>query len=305
MKIYSNFKKLSLLLKISIFIIFSLLLYKLYNNLTYSEVEGFTQDKKFVIYEKIHEIFDLFYADIYDQILLSGKKTEFEIETTFYVTKPNKKSYVLDVGSGTGYHVEAFRDNNIKAIGIDKSKDMVQYSQQKYPQSKYYIADANNSVIFDDHTFTHITCYYFTIYYIKDKRNFLNSCYNWLKPNGYLVLHLVNKNKFDPIVPPANPLTLISPQKYATERMTKSFVKFNNFDYKSEFIMNENSEESFFEESFKYKNGNIRKNRHKLYMTPQKEILSTAKDVGFSYVTKVGMVTCGYEYQYLVFLQKK
>ena len=75
MKIYSNFKKLSLLLKISIFIIFSLLLYKLYNNLTYSQVEGFTQDKKFVIYEKIHEIFDLFYADIYDQILLSGKKT--------------------------------------------------------------------------------------------------------------------------------------------------------------------------------------------------------------------------------------
>ena len=187
MKIYYNFKKLSLLLKITIFVIFSLLLFKLYDNLTYSQVEGFTQDKKFVIYEKIHEIFDLFYADIYDQILLSGKKTEFEIETTFYLTKPNKKSYVLDVGSGTGYHVEAFRDNNIKAIGIDKSKDMVQYAQQKYQQSKYYIADANDSVIFDDHTFTHITCYYFTIYYIKDKRNFLNSCYNWLKPNGYLV----------------------------------------------------------------------------------------------------------------------
>ena len=42
----------------------------------------------------------------------------------------------------------------------------------------------------------------------------------------------VNKNKFDPIVPPANPLQLISPQKYAKERITHSFIKFNNRIYK-------------------------------------------------------------------------
>ena len=133
----------------------------------------------------------------------------------------------------------------------------------------------------------------------------MNNCFNWLKPKGYLVLHLVNKNKFDPIVPPANPLQLISPQKYAKERITQSFIKFNNFDYKSQFKLEDNSDNAYFEEVFKYKDGNVRKNRHKLYMTPQKDILSTAKDVGFSYVTKLNMVNCGYEYQYLVFLQKK
>ena len=50
-------------------------------------------------------------------------------------------------------------------------------------------------------TFTHITCLYFTIYYIKDKRLFFENCFKWLKPHGVLVIHLVNMNKFDPILP--------------------------------------------------------------------------------------------------------
>ena len=85
-------------------------------------------------------------------------------------------------------------------------------------------------------------------------------------------------------------MRLISPQKYAPERITQSFIKFNNFDYKSQFKLEDNTENAYFEEVFKYKDGNIRKNRHKLYMTPQQEILSTAKDIGFSYVNKVNMV---------------
>jgi len=305
MNLCSKFNKLSLLLRILILIISTIIILKIYQNLTDDTIEGFSQDKKFVVYEKINDIFDYFYVDIYDQLLSSIKKTEFEIETTFYATNPTKKSYVLDVGSGTGFHVDAFRDNQIKAIGIDKSPAMVDYAKKKYPHSQYLVADATNGVTFNDLTFTHITCYYFTIYYMQDKRAFFNNCFNWLKPKGYLVLHLVNKNKFDPILPPANPLHLISPQKYATERITQSFINFNNFDYKSQFKLEDNNDNAYFEETFKYKDGNIRKNKHKLFMTSQKEILSTAKDVGFSYLTKVNMVNCGYEYQYLVFLQKK
>lgn len=305
MNLYSKFNKLSLLLRILIFIISTIIILKMYDHLTYTNIESFSQDKKFVMYNKINEIFDFFYADIYDQILSSLDKNSFEIETTFYATNPNKKSSVLDVGSGTGFHVEAFRENDIKVIGIDKSPAMVSYAQKKYPQNKYYVGDALDGVLFNDHTFTHITCYYFTIYYIKDKRTFFNNCYNWLKPKGYLVLHLVNKHKFDPIIPPANPLVLISPQKYAKERITQSFVKFNNFDYKSQFNIDHSTEDAYFEEVFKYKDGNIRKHKHHLHMTPQKEILSTAKDVGFTLINKSNMAGCGYEYQYLVFLQKK
>ena len=306
MKLYSQLKKQPILLKIVLFIITALILFQLYHFLFSSNIEGFTLPNKFVLFETVNEIFDQFYADIYDEILFSFQKNKFEIETTMYVTNPNKKSKLLDIGSGTGYHVAAFNENNIDAIGVDKSKDMVLYAKNKYPESTFFIGDVNDAVLFDDRTFSHITCYYFTIYYIQDKRTFLNSCYKWLKKNGYLVLHLVNRDSFDPILPPANPLTMISPQKYATERITKSFIKFNNFNYKSEFIMDEDKkDEAIFEETFKDKEGNIRKNKHKLFMSTQKEILSTAKDIGFSFIRKINMVSCGYEYQYLVFLQKK
>ena len=53
---------------------------------------------------------------------------------------------------------------------------------------------------FDAQSFTHITCLYFTIYYIKDKTRLFKNCYDWLKPGGYMVLHLVNRNMFDPIL---------------------------------------------------------------------------------------------------------
>ena len=66
--------------------------------------------------------------------------------------------------------------------------------------------------------FTDITCFYFTIYYlIKDKNAFLSNCYHWLKPGGKLIMHLVEK-MFDPILPVANPLVMVSPQRYAKKK---------------------------------------------------------------------------------------
>ena len=64
-----------------------------------------------------------------------------------------------------------------------------------------YVISANS--------FSTITCFYFTIYYIKDKNTFLQNCYNWLMPGGYLVLHLVNRDKFDPILNVAGPYILL------------------------------------------------------------------------------------------------
>ena len=50
-------------------------------------------------------------------------------------------------------------------------------------------------------------------------------------PGGYLIVHLVDRESFDPILPPGNPLYVVSPQKYAKERITKTKVHFNDFIY--------------------------------------------------------------------------
>jgi hypothetical protein len=57
----------------------------------------------------------------------------------------------------------------------------------------------------------------------------------WLMPGGHVIVHLVNRDKFDPILPPGNPLYVVSPQKYAKKRITHTKVKFHGFAYESEF----------------------------------------------------------------------
>ena len=98
-------------------------------------------------------------------------------------------------------------------------------------------------------SFTHVLCLYFTIYYIKNKKQFLTNCYDWLKPGGYLVLHLVNRNKFDPILNSADPLQAVSAQKYAKKRITNSLIKFKDFQYRGDFKLDKDI--ATFEEIFK------------------------------------------------------
>jgi hypothetical protein len=74
---------------------------------------------------------------------------------------------------------------------------------------------------------------------------------NFLKPGGYLVIHLVNRNKFDPILPPGNPLIAISPQRYAKERITNTKIKFNDFEYDADFQLDEKKNTALFVEKFK------------------------------------------------------
>ena len=50
---------------------------------------------------------------------------------------------------------------------------MVKYSKQQYPGLDIQKADVMNNIIFSPGSFTHITCFYFTIYYIEDKEHSL------------------------------------------------------------------------------------------------------------------------------------
>jgi hypothetical protein len=139
---------------------------------------------------------------------------------------------------------------------------------------------------------------------MKDKAFFFKNCIDWLMPGGALIIHLVDKHKFDPIVPPANPLYIVSPQKYAKERITKAKVTFNEFVYTSNFQTPEGQNTASFEEKFKFNNGKVRKQEHKLYMESIDEIVNYAKDAGFIVKGKVDLLNCAYEYQYLYIFQK-
>jgi hypothetical protein len=133
----------------------------------------------------------------------------------------------------------------------------------------------------------------------------LKNCYDWLRPGGYFVLHLVNRNKFDPILNSADPLQIVSAQKYAKKRITNSLIKFKDFQYRGDFKLNKEDNIATFEEIFKDdKTKHIRQNVHTMYMPTQRHILSIAKEMGFILKGKIDLVPVQYEYQYLYILYK-
>ena len=116
---------------------------------------------------------------------------------------------------------------------------------------------------------------------------------------------LVDRDKFDPVVPAGDPFSIVSPQKYADKRITSTVVKFEGLEYKSNFDVVNNDDIAFLNEIFKNTDTkDIRKNEHKFYMSTQRDILSLAKDIGFILRGKVNLTNCQYSDQYLYFLQK-
>ena len=302
-QIHRHFMKQSIWTKLAITMAIILIILMIVNkNAIYKE--GFIQREKFII-KKGNDIYDDFYSSIYDELVYDNVKNDFEIGEIARLIKPTQKSSVLDIGSGNGHHVKLLQNAGYNVEGVDKSKSMVNYAKNKYPKCKFKQGDALESMLYPRNSFSTITCLYFTIYYIKDKQLFLQNCYNWLKPGGYIVLHLVNRDKFDPILNAADPLHLVSAQKYAKERITNSLVKFKDFQYKANFDLDKSKNLAEFDESFKDDvTGHVRQNKHKLHMETQKHILSIAKNIGFILQGKVDMVTTQYQYQYLYLLYK-
>jgi SAM-dependent methyltransferase len=262
--------------------------------------ESFVDNEKF-LFKQGTSIYDDFYADIYDYLVFNIVKNDYEVGTIINSASATEKSIIADIGCGTGYHVNNLSTKGLEVIGVDISPSMIQKSKENYPQFKdnFKVGDGLDGHLFRDNALTHVLCLYFTIYYFNDKMRFFNNCMNWLMPGGYLILHLVDRYKFDPILPPGNPLYIVSPQKYAKERITKTKITFNDFIYNANFKLDESNDIAIFDEKFKFNDGHVRKQEHRLYMEDLPTIVNMAQDAGFLLHAKIDLVKCAYEYQYL------
>lgn len=300
-KLYRTFMKLNIWSKTALFLAVILVILILINKHV-PRIEGFTQREKFVVKHGT-DVYDGFYTSIYDDLVLDTVKNDFEIgEINRLILK---KGRVLDIGSGKGHHVHLLNKAGYEAEGVDISPSMIESSKEKYKQYTFKNGDVMESMLYPANSFSTVTCMYFTIYYIKDKNQFLQNVYRWLRPGGYFVVHLVNRDKFDPILNAADPLHIVSAQKHAKKRITNSLVKFKDFQYKANFNLDKSQNLANFEETLKDdKSGHVRQNHHKLYMEPQKHILSIAKNIGFILKGKIDMVSTQYHNQFLYLLYK-
>lgn len=227
-----------------------------------SNHEGFTQNDKFILKQQ-HQVYDEFYAEIYDEINPPTDRINFELKQILQTTNPSSQNSVfLEVGSGTGALVNELQQAGYYAYGIDKSNAMVNYSEKKYNDIQIKCGDANDSITYELGTFTHILCTDNTIYQFVDKLHFLKNCYFWLKPYGYLILHLVDSQKLD---------------------TKKHNIDFTDFEYSYSYNIPKNNKELTFTETFTDKNSSkIRQNEQTIYMESREHIIALATACGFN-----------------------
>ena len=289
--------------KIMLFLVLFLILVVIFKGDKWTSREGFEtnniEQNEMFVFKDDAELYDEFYADIYDFLVFSNIKTDYEVGAIINKTAPTERSVILDVGSGTGHHLAKLAEHHFRVIGIDASPAMVSKAKENYPDYTFVVGDVLNNSQFPQNTFTHIICMYFTVYYFKNKQLFFNNCRDWLLHNGYLIVHLVERDKFDPMLPTGNPLYIVSPQKYAKERITKTKITFDKFVYESNFDLNKDSNVANFIEKFKFNNGKTRKQEHILYMEPHEQIVQLALNAGFIIKGIVDLTYTAYEYQYL------
>jgi SAM-dependent methyltransferase len=174
-------------------------------------------------------LFDDFYAKIYDQVVDGSQRQDAEVNLTIAWVKNHQPEVshilALDIGCGTGGQVAIFKKAGVgKAVGIDRSESMIARGRALHPDADLRVGDVEVIGTAAAGEYSLATMYYFTYYYLQDRTVALQNIFNWLKPGGCFVIHLVNREKFDPILESASPFLAFSVQKYSKERDTQQSV---------------------------------------------------------------------------------
>ena len=250
------------------------------------------------------KIYDKFYSGIYDELLTSPARNQFEVlqvrETLFKKYKGGKIA-ILDIGCGLGHQVDLFNQYKYNAKGLDLSQHMIERAKINYPLLEFKSGDMMDKTLYDPKSLTHITCFFYSVYYIEDVHQLFEGVNSWLKTGGYFVVHLVDKRKFDPVLEKSSGLIpLYNPQKHS--KKTKTQLKFNDFKYEADW--NLDSKPVIFSEIFRFSNDKIRKNRHSLYMFPMKKYVDTAEKTGFKLRNTIDMAITNHPFNYLFCFEK-
>ena len=254
------------------------------------------------------DIYDKYYSSVYDLVAFDLPKVLYEhkyIESLCKKISNNKRDInILDIGCGTGQHGKLLaKDYNY--TGVDRSKHMLNIAKDKIDVSaKIVLSDANKLSAAGEDTYNIILCLYFTIYYFKDLNKIFNNFSRWIKDDGYLILHLVDKDLFDPVLNPANPSLVNSIQKYSKNRITNSIINFNNVTYISDFVLKKNNIAEF-QEVIRFKDTNVeRRQSHILYMYTNKHFVNMAKKYGFMLEEIKNLDNVKFEHNYLFVFKK-
>ena len=139
-QITNLYQKLPIFGKILLFVTLLLILVVVFRKLEPQKREGYTQDSEF-LFKAGSDVYDDFYASIYDQLVFNNLKDDYEIGEIINKTTPNKESIILDIGCGTGHKVAKLNEQGLQTIGIDLSPSMIEEAKKMFPDYKFLQGD--------------------------------------------------------------------------------------------------------------------------------------------------------------------
>lgn len=267
--------------------------------------EGFTTDK---VVLKGPKVFDEFYCEIYDQLFQSDLKNEYEcmqMQKLYLKNWEGGKVRLLDLGCGTGHHLRIFKRYGHEVEGLDRSPEMIKKSRKQCPEAKLTVGNFDDPKTYPKRSFTHISCLFFTFYYSESYKKFFWNVNHWLKPNGILFLHVVQKEKFDPVLERSSSLIpLFDPQKHSDTRKTQTQLAFKEFQYTSDWDFSK--KKTTFHETIDYTDEPyIRRHVHQFKMIDPKKVITLANKNGFEFIKSIDLFIVGHTHNFIFVFRKK
>lgn len=260
----------------------------------------------------VDNVYDAVYASIYKPLWHSSQERlgfeQVSIKDIALSERPITSIKILDMACGISQHACFFKELGVEFIGADTSKDMLNEARNNCPTATFKLKDITKPSEFSPKSFSTCLLLGFAIYEFSPKLIFDNANL-WLEPDGILVVHMVEPDKYDPLLDLASPFAAFSLQKYSYDRQTKSEIYFNDFKYIGNFQKKKDHDDAKFKETLVYFNpettgSKYREQTREWNMPSTERLIEIAKSSGFRLKEKVHLVSASKEYQYLVYFTK-
>lgn len=268
------------------------------------------------------DIYDDFYVRVYPKITQFHKVLQSEaalIMTEWKKTESEqsvdpKNMKILDIGCGTGIAAAAFAKFGAgRVIGLDRSAAMIRAARDKTLPATTLTETEKDAIEFRHQNayspsalnggeITHTYLVYFTIYYFHDMTTLFRNIAFWTRPGGKLAIEVVDKYRFEAIPDSSNPWIGVNPQRYKKDRITKGTVEFDRFTYETEFNLYDPRAE--FNETFRFKDGTIRRHKHELYMYDINKIVEMAAESGWKFDKSAELMPFGFPHAFILFFTR-
>jgi SAM-dependent methyltransferase len=249
------------------------------------------------------DIKDAFYASVYDDIFTQRVTNAHEVGAIInQYPDISNQAVALDIGAGTGAYMRAFIKHGITDItGIEPSGAMIAQAKKAHPRLNLNIVKGDPTTItaFKPESFTLVTLLNFEVYHIRNTKQLFANVYEWLKPGGYFVLHLVDPRRFNA----ASLLGLTQPSSGNRER-AQNAVKFRDFEYTADVQVFPNDMVQYMEVFTDDKTGQTRKNVRNFRMPSPQTYIETASEAGFNMLGQIDLVKAHKAYQYFYLFYK-